>query len=858
MISARCTHDGGHFFSRRFWLSAVEQSVVVSPPPTPALQRTLGQMSLAVLGVGETHGSAFARSNVISSVEEVGAYFSAHRVLLFLQLVPSPSQPHDNTRNVLTAWAVRNPAVRVISLLQVPNPLPRPGSPAHSRRLAGLAALHAEASSAVQNLPPSIELVLMLDLERPHAFSAAALVEAVGWGRRWDAVCAASMGSDGVIADLTQVVWGSGSGRGRGAAALTAPAGAAASTESAADPAARPSGPSAPSSPSNEAQDAAQQQRRIMVRSGAVRVHTCSSGLVMYHRRALAPCWHAAPHEVGDELLRAALRGPHFHELASLVNESRAEAAALRAREVGEVGEVVGEVAPLDERRALHGGAGMAPPFEGGGRASAETEADVVGAPSRKGPGKVQEADVVGAPSLSSSLSGSLPGSLRASASWANASGAGAAAEAAEAEAEAEGPSSAARVGPPVPSVPRSVDKEEAAAEEAEAEATAAMESGGSPGTCARASLHQCMGRHGVGALYILPSLVVRQAAPREDLAYLLITLIMLLPALAPCLAFCSRFCIYTCQLRALPAWLRRHASRGVAAARPLLGFMCQALGFMCQALASRLPSSWRNLSLPLVLPLVRSAESPARRALSAARYVLVKRRAMATLALVVLLQVGLLCRQLHRSAAAADVGVGKRALTEFGREIRVGSQYALSAASGLERGVGGGLNKVGELMEADILHCRAGRCSAHLGERNRLGGAEDSELPVGVEAAVSNGYDGHVGLLIPLVLPVLTAVDLLFFSRRSGPLAVRLPAAALTLLTPLFVLLELRRLQSIPVPPPPRAAAELAAGGEGDGVLHAAVEQLAAWLRQPWPNSFGLCSPAAAACGAMGAAPEE
>ena len=57
------------------------------------------------------------------------------------------------------------------------------------------------------------------------------------------------------------------------------------------------------------------------------------------------------------------------------------------------------------------------------------------------------------------------------------------------------------------------------------------------------------------------------------------------------------------------------------------------------------------------------------------------------------------------------------------------------------------------------------------------------------------------VALLLPLVLPALTALDLVAGARRRGgfdasSIAVRAPAAALTIGTPIFWMLELSRLQ--------------------------------------------------------------
>ena len=55
---------------------------------------------------------------------------------------------------------------------------------------------------------------------------------------------------------------------------------------------------------------------------------------------------------------------------------------------------------------------------------------------------------------------------------------------------------------------------------------------------------------------------------------------------------------------------------------------------------------------------------------------------------------------------------------------------------------------------------------------------------------------DSSAVLLVPLLLPGITAIDLVVDRRAGGSLAKRVSTAALTVLTPLFWLLELRRLQ--------------------------------------------------------------
>ena len=114
-----------------------------------------------------------------------------------VQIVPSPTEPYANTRNVLTAWAVRNPAVRIRALRSLPSPLPAEGTSADAARTAALSSLRRSGGAAVRALPPSVGLVLMLDLESANTFVPSALLSALGWGRQWDAVCAPTRGSDG-------------------------------------------------------------------------------------------------------------------------------------------------------------------------------------------------------------------------------------------------------------------------------------------------------------------------------------------------------------------------------------------------------------------------------------------------------------------------------------------------------------------------------------------------------------------------------------------------------------------------------------------------------------------------------------
>ena len=105
--------------------------------------------------------------------------------------------------------------------------------------------------------------------------------------------------------------------------------------------------------------------------------------------------------------------------------------------------------------------------------------------------------------------------------------------------------------------------------------------------------------------------------------------------------------------------------------------------------------------------------------------------------------------------------------------------------------------------------------------------------------------------LLLPLVLPALTALDLVAGARRRGgfdasSIAVRAPAAALTIGTPIFWMLELSRLQGVALPLPP-AGADDAADADGGSVL-------GGWLRQPWPSALGLCREKASPCKTSGA----
>jgi hypothetical protein len=74
---------------------------------------------------------------------------------------------------------------------------------------------------------------------------------------------------------------------------------------------------------------------------------------------------------------------------------------------------------------------------------------------------------------------------------------------------------------------------------------------------------------------------------------------------------------------------------------------------------------------------------------------------------------------------------------------------------------------------------------------------------------------DSPAILLVPLLLPGITAIDLVADRRSGGSLGERVATAALTVLTPLFWLLELRRLQAASLPervPPNESPANAAA----------------------------------------------
>ena len=74
---------------------------------------------------------------------------------------------------------------------------------------------------------------------------------------------------------------------------------------------------------------------------------------------------------------------------------------------------------------------------------------------------------------------------------------------------------------------------------------------------------------------------------------------------------------------------------------------------------------------------------------------------------------------------------------------------------------------------------------------------------------------DSPAILLVPLLLPGITAIDLVADRRSGGSLGERVATAALTVLTPLFWLLELRRLQAASLPerlPPNESPASVAA----------------------------------------------
>ena len=695
-----------------FWLSTFEQAIrAPPPPPSYALSRRLPSLELAVLGCGEAPGATFGRSLTIDAVEELGRHFRAYSVHLFIQLVASPSEPYDNTRNVLTAWAVRNPAVQLHALRSVPldkltGRLPLPGSPEHAARIAGLRALRQSAAATVRGLPRHVEHVLMLDLESPTAFLPAALVEALTWERRWDAVCAATMGSDGVLSDLPHLYTaamrkiGGGDrsdhsaaddalGAADDALGAAAAAAAAASSFAAALLAANTSQPASAIhqlAERNSQQQAQQAKRTMMVRSGALRVRTCSSSLALYHRSALRECVQS--------ILAAADAGTADAGTAAAAPVSSASSASYTHHASGYDG---------GEEAAAAGGGGGRGRQRGGG-------------------------------------------------------------------------------GPPL--------------------------GGGGSAACERTALHECMAAHGHERLYALPSLGLHRSAPHEDVQYLLITLLMLLPALAPCVAFCKRW--LTEYLPAdvhlvLPGFKRRLLA-------PLGSLIAKSpLGAASSRLAATIAQStpWASLRASVIA--------------TAARHVLVRRKLLATLAFVVLLQVALLCRQLHSATAASDgaASMYDASLARFRRSLSRHGGALL--ASGAVPGAGA-----------------PGDDDAYA--------VDDPAALLGYEAAVGDEYDGRVGLLIPLVLPCLTAIDLIV-SERSGPLTVRLPAAALALLTPLFVLLELRRLHAIELPELPAAAgaadsagAASGEGGHGADLLAWLGSAAAGWVRQPWPSSLGLC----------------
>ena len=98
------------------------------------------------------------------------------------------------------------------------------------------------------------------------------------------------------------------------------------------------------------------------------------------------------------------------------------------------------------------------------------------------------------------------------------------------------------------------------------------------------------------------------------------------------------------------------------------------------------------------------------------------------------------------------------------------------------------------------------------------------------------------------MVLPSLTAIDLLFARSAAGPLAFRVPIATLTVLVPLFILLELRSLQSIQLPGGGALGWNEEDGNDVGG--DSAAWDPVAWLRRPWPNSLGICPPTAVGCG--------
>ena len=253
-------------------------------------------------------------------------------------------------------------------------------------------------------------------------------------------------------------------------------------------------------------------------------------------------------------------------------------------------------------------------------------------------------------------------------------------------------------------------------------------------GTCERHSLHRCMASRGFGRLFILPSLAMRHSSLTLDAQYVLLTLLLLLPAITPCVVFC---------VRCLGWWHQRPALGGDGAA-----------GW--SRLASRLCAS-------------------AGTATPRGRLVFV------ALLLIVCAQLGVVW-QLHAAtstAASSPLGAG--------HELADAGALARTAAAGGEP-AGGGPTSGGIAGDGN-----AGGGNAGGGLAGGGGGGGS-----GVAAAWRSPrlVDSPAVLLVPLLLPGITAVDLVVDQRAGRSLGERVSTAALTVLTPLFWLLELRRLQ--------------------------------------------------------------
>lgn len=756
-------------------------------------------------------GGKLARSAVLEAVEELGSYFRGYSVQLLLQLAPSPYEPHENTRNVLRAWALRNPNVQ-LHALRVASATASPGTPQHRARLASLAALRLAGAAAVRALPPSVAHVLMLDLESADTFSPAALLSALEWDARWDAVCAPSMGADGSLSDVQSLrsdpIRSDGFLSG-GHSLVEEPPRADEEPPRAAPPLQRQGelAPAAPAAPTT-----------ILIRSAPLRVHTCASGLALYHRPMLELC---RPHEA----FRAMQQGPWTAAAAAAVSGTSAAAAE--------------EVARQAARRAV---------------AAAAASADQAAAAALAKPPD------------------DAPDDTPEDAAHSGAGG-------------ADGHTAAAVVSSPA-------------------------------AACERTSLHRCLARHGHDRLFVLPTLVVRRPAAREDVQYLLITLLMLLPALAPCVAFCRRTLNEYLPKSARGAWARRLLYDPLASCRFWAGSTLHNVRrLLYDPLAAPLAAAVRASSLKLrtAVKLPTTASVAAARfsrhlqwqltrlrvfwaalgSWTAARPTLARRRLLGLLGFVVLLQVGLLCRhpslhsslpdpfsltaplpspshsqvallcrQLHRvlaQTAAAAYSPWLEPQQAYTPPVPTPPQdhesrwdYHSRPPRQWHQAAGHVAGTYATWLSPTPHDGRhdAGASAAHAPAD---GSSAGSSLPSSLPSEATSLF--HVGLLVPLLLPVLTAVDLLS-SPRSGPLAFRLPAAALALLTPLFVLLELRRLQAVEVPAHDELSAEgasegglglLGAGGLA-GLLRVGTRAAASWLRQPWPSSvglsLGLCEP--------------